>query len=162
VQTSETLVNLRNVLLGGCLALASISAARADETGLQWQWRTEPSTVKAGDEAEIVFSVAIPEGLILYSSDFAAELGPRPAKFVFEASDAVELKGPVTAVQSQRRKDKVFGTEYTYFEKQAEFRQKVRVLKTGANLAGRIDGQTCQEKDGVCLLFKEPFSVRLN
>lgn len=155
-------MNLRNVLAAGSLALASLSAAWADETGLQWQWRTEPSTVKAGDEAEIVFSAAIPDGLILYSSDFAAELGPRPAKFVFETSDAVELKGPITAVQSQHRKDKVFGTEYTYFEKRAEFRQKVRVLKSGANLVGRIDGQTCQEKDGVCVLFKEPFSVRLN
>lgn len=155
-------MNLRNLLLAGSLALASFTAASADETGLQWQWRIEPSTVKAGDQAEIVFSAAIPEGLILYSSDFTAELGPRPAKFVFEANDAVELQGPVTAVQSQRRKDKVFGTEYTYFANRAEFRQKVRVLKGGANVTGRIDGQTCQEQDGVCLLFKEPFSVRLN
>jgi thiol:disulfide interchange protein DsbD len=160
--TAETLVNLRNVFLAGLIAAISLSAATADETGLQWEWRTEPRTVKPGDEAEIVFSAAIPDGLILYSSDFAAELGPRPAKFVFEANDAVELTGPITAVQSQRRKDKVFGTEYSYFEKRAEFRQKVRVLKSGANLTGRIDGQTCQEQDGVCLLFKEPFAVRLN
>jgi hypothetical protein len=155
-------MKLRNLLLGSLLSLASLSAASADDTGLQWQWRTEPSTARAGDDVEIIFSAAIPDGLILYSSDFAAELGPRPAKFVFEASDAVELQGSVTAVQSLRRKDKVFGTEYTYFEKRAEFRQKVRVLKSGANLTGRIDGQTCQERDGVCLLFKEPFSVRLN
>jgi hypothetical protein len=68
----------------------------------------------------------------------------------------------VTAVQSLRRKDKVFGTEYTYFANRAALRQNVRLLKSGANLTGRIDGQTCQERDGVCLLFKEPFSVRLN
>lgn len=155
-------MNLRTLLLAGALALATLPSAYADETGLQWQWRVAPNTVKAGDEAEIVFSAAIPEGLILYSSDFAAELGPRPAKFVFEANDSVELQGPITAVQSQRRKDKVFGTEYTYFASRAEFRQKVRVLKTGANVTGRIDGQTCQEKDGVCALFKESFAVRLN
>lgn len=155
-------MNMRALLLAGSLALAATTAAFADESGLQWQWRVEPSSVKAGDEAEIVFSAAIPDGLILYSSDFAAELGPRPAKFVFEASDSVELRGPVAAVQSQRRKDKVFGTEYTYFANRAEFRQKVRVLKDGANVTGRIDGQTCQERDGVCLLFKEPFTIRLN
>ncbi|HEY0686114.1 MAG TPA: protein-disulfide reductase DsbD domain-containing protein [Steroidobacter sp.] len=155
-------MSLRTLLLAGSLAVATLSNAYADETGLQWQWRVEPNTIKAGDEAEIVFSAAIPEGLILYSSDFAAELGPRPAKFVFEANDAVELQGSISAVQSQRRKDKVFGTEYTYFANRAEFRQKVRVLKTGANVTGRIDGQTCQERDGVCALFKEPFSVRLN
>lgn len=155
-------MNLRNLLLAGSLALASLTAASADETGLQWQWRIEPNTVRAGGQAEIVFSAAIPDGQILYSSDFTAELGPRPAKFVFEANDSVELQGPVTAVQSQRRKDKVFGTEYTYFANRAEFRQKVRILRNGANVTGRIDGQTCQEKDGVCLLFKEPFSVRFN
>jgi thiol:disulfide interchange protein DsbD len=155
-------MNLRNLLLAGSLALAASPAASAEESDLQWHWRIEPSAVKAGDEAEIVFSAAIPAGLILYSSDFAAELGPRPAKFSFDANDAVELKGPVEAVQSQRRKDKIFGTEYTYFANRAEFRQKVRVLKDGANVTGRIDGQTCQEQDGVCLLFKEPFSVRLN
>lgn len=154
-------MNMRTLLLAASLALAAFSAS-ADETGLEWQWRVEPSAVKAGDEAEIVFSAAIPDGLILYSSDFEAELGPRPAKFVFEANDAVELQGPVTAVASQRKKDKVFGTEYSYFSNRAEFRQKVRVLKAGTNLTGRINGQTCEEKDGVCLLFKEPFSVRLN
>lgn len=155
-------MSLRTLLLAGSLALAALPDVHADETGLQWQWRVEPKAVKAGDEVEIVFSATIPEGLILYSSDFAAELGPRPAKFVFEANDAVELQGSISAVQSQRRKDKVFGTEYTYFASRAEFRQKVRVMKTGVNVTGRIDGQTCQEKDGVCALFKEPFSVRLN
>ena len=60
-----------------------------------------------GDEAEIVFSAAIPAGLILYSSDFTAELGPRPAKFVVDSNQKIELRGPVTAVQSQRRKDKL-------------------------------------------------------
>lgn len=155
-------MNLRQLLLAGSLALGALSSAWASDTDLQWQWRVEPSTVKAGDEAEIVFSAEIPEGLILYSSDFDAELGPRPAKFVFEANDAVELQGPVTAVQSKRRKDKAFGTEYTYFANRAEFRQKVRVLKAGTDVAGHINGQTCQEKDGVCVLFKEQFSVRLN
>ncbi|WP_116812513.1 protein-disulfide reductase DsbD domain-containing protein [Steroidobacter cummioxidans] len=155
-------MKLRPLLLAGALALGALSSAGADQSDLQWQLRIEPQTVKAGDEAEIVFSASIPEGLILYSSDFDAELGPRPAKFVFAANDAVELQGPVSAVQAQRRKDKVFGSEYTYFANRAEFRQKVRVLKTGTDITGRIDGQTCQERDGTCFLFKEPFSVRLN
>jgi hypothetical protein len=155
-------MKLRQLLVAGSLALGTLSSAWAGDTDLQWQWRVEPSAVKAGDEAEIVFSADIPEGLILYSSDFDAELGPRPAQFVFESNDSVELQGPVTAIQSQRRKDKAFGTEYTYFAERAEFRQKVRVLKAGSDVTGRINGQVCQEKDGVCLLFKEQFSVRLN
>jgi hypothetical protein len=155
-------MNLRTVFLAASLVFTSFSPAQADDSNLQWDWRVEPGKLENGDEAVIVFSAVIPEGLILYSSDFSAELGPRPAKFVFDANDAVELRGPVAAVQSQRRKDKVFGTDYTYFAGRAEFRQKIRVLKDGANVTGQVVGQTCQEKDGFCELFKTPFSVRLN
>jgi thiol:disulfide interchange protein DsbD len=154
-------MSFRAFVLSAALALSAISIASADEPALKWQWHVEPRTVKAGDEVELVFSAAIPEGFILYSSDFKAELGPRPAKLVFDANDAFEVQGAPTPVNAQRRKDKTFGTEYTYFEQHAEFRQKVRVLKPGATLSGRIDGQTCQEKDGLCMLFKEPFKITL-
>lgn len=153
-------MSLRTLFLAAAAMVAAV--VHADEPSLQWQWRVEPSNAQPGDVAELVFSAAIPEGFILYSSDFSSELGPRPAKFTFESSDVIELKGPIKAVQSQRRKDKTFGTEYSYFATRAEFRQKIRVLKSGASIAGRIDGQTCQERDGLCLLFKEPFSIRLN
>ena len=135
--------------------------ALADDPALAWQWRLEPRNVKAGDEAEIVFSAAIPAGFILYASDFKAELGPRPARVVFDTNDAVEVDGPLAAVNSQRRTDKSFGTEYSYFEQRAEFRQKIRVLKTDAVVSGRIDGQTCQEKDGLCTLIKQSFKLTL-
>ena len=133
----------------------------ADEPALAWQWRLEPLDAKVGDEAEIVFSAQIPAGFILYASDFKAELGPRPAKIVFDTNDAVEVKGPLAAVKSQRRTDKTFGTEYSYFEQRAEFRQKIRVLKGDTIVSGRIDGQTCQEKDGLCTLIKQPFKLEL-
>lgn len=155
-------LNLRALILIAASVLSSASAAAADDASLHWQWRVEPSSVKPGEEAELVFSASIPEGFILYSSDFVAELGPRPAKFKFDSSDVIELLGPVKAVQSQRRKDKTFGSEYSYFASHAEFRQKVRVLKNGTDITGTINGQTCQEKDGLCLLIKEPFAIRLN
>ncbi|MBL8266110.1 protein-disulfide reductase DsbD domain-containing protein [Steroidobacter sp.] len=157
-------MRLRNLLLATVATLISTTAVHANDadTAVKWQWRVEPSAVKPGEDAEIIFSAAIPEGFILYSSDFSAELGPRPAKFSYEARDDIEIKGPIAAVESKRKKDKVFGSEYSYFANRAEFRQKVRVLKSDTTLTGRIDGQTCQEKDGVCLLFKEPFSIRLN
>lgn len=145
--------------IGSLVLLASACVAQADD-GIAWKWRVEPAAAKPGEDATLIFSADIPAGSILYSSDFKAELGPRPAKFVFEPSDSVALEGPVEAVQAQRKKDKTFGMEYSYFAGRAEFRQKVRVLKPGAMLSGRIDAQTCQEKDGLCLLLKEPFAVR--
>lgn len=157
-------MRLRHLLLAALATLISSTAVNATDadTAVKWQWRLEPTAVKPGDDAEIVFSAAIPDGFILYSSDFSAELGPRPARFSFDARDGIEIKGPISAVASKRKKDTVFGSEYRYFANRAEFRQKVRVLKNDTTLTGRIDGQTCQEKDGVCLLFKEPFSIRLN
>jgi hypothetical protein len=155
------IMSFRSLALGIALSVAA-AFAHASDPDLRWQWHVEPQHAQPGDEAEIVFSAAIPAGFILYSSDFQVPLGPRPAKFIFESSDAVELHGPIRAVNSQRRTDKTFGTEYTYFAERAEFRQKVRILKTGSEVSGRIDGQTCQEKDGLCALFKQPFVIRLN
>jgi hypothetical protein len=127
-----------------------------------WQFRVEPATAKAGDQVELIFSANIPAGSILYSSDFKLELGPRPAKFTFDSNDAVELTGPVEAVHPQRKQDKTFGGEYSYFAKRAEFRQKVRVVQTGATVTGRIDAQSCEEQTGVCFLVKKPFAIQLN
>lgn len=129
---------------------------------IAWQFRTEPATATPGEEIELVFSADIPAGSILYSSDFKSELGPRPAKFTFDANEAVKLDGPVQAVRSQRRKDKTFGSEYSYFAQRAEFRQKVQVLKPGTTVTGRIDAQTCEEKTGVCILLKQPFAIQLD
>jgi hypothetical protein len=154
-------MSLKSLALAFALTLAA-TGAHADDPDLQWQWRVEPKNAPAGQDAEIVFSATIPAGFILYSSDFKAELGPRPAKFTFEPNDAIELQGSVRAVGAQRRTHKTFGTEYTYFAERAEFRQKIRVLKAGAEISGRIDAQTCQEKDGLCALVKQPFVVRLN
>ena len=131
-----------------------------EEPAVKWQWQlVRPAN--AGDAAEIVFTADIPAGWILYSSDFTAELGPRPAKFSFDANDQVALIGAIEAVKPLRRTDKTFGTEYSYFEKHAQFRQKVKVGAAGTGISGHIAGQTCQEKDGLCSLYRQSFSLSL-
>jgi thiol:disulfide interchange protein DsbD len=143
------------------LALLALTFAAHATDDIVWQFRVEPATAKAGDEAELVFSADIPSGSILYSSDFKTELGPRPAKFTFDPNVAVELQGSVQAIKAKRRKDKSFGGEYSYFAEHAEFRQKIRVLQTGTTVRGRIDAQSCDEKTGLCLLLKKPFEIPL-
>lgn len=138
-----------------------MSAVDLDEDALSWTLSVVPATAKAGDEVELVFAADVAQGWILYASDFDAEMGPRPAKFTFERSADVELQGPVRAVNSLRRTDKTWKTEYSYFEKRAEFRQKARLLKDAATVTGRIDGQTCYETTGLCALFRKPFSLQV-
>jgi Ethanolamine utilization protein EutJ (predicted chaperonin) len=155
-------MNAASALLAPLLLIASgLRADVASSPELHWAISAVPQTANVGDAVELRFIADIPDGTIVYSSDFAAPLGPRPARFTFEANDAIELAGAVQAVRAQRRTDKTFGTEYSYFSKRAEFVQKARLLKDGALLKGRINGQTCQEKDGVCALFEESFAIEL-
>lgn len=149
-----------------CFAVAALSvdaAACAAEDGqtLRWQVAIVPAQAKPGDEVEVVFRAQIGEGWILYSSDFEVEIGPRPAKFTFDANPALSLIGPVQAVGSKRKKDATFGSEYSYFATQAEFRQKAKLLAPVKSVSGRIDAQTCFEASGVCELFREKFDASL-
>lgn len=153
-------------LLGSIVALSAlISALGAAEVAgapqLQWNVTALPADADAGDEIVLQIVATIPADLIVYSSDFAAQLGPRPARLSVEPNDAVTLTGPLQAVGSQRRTDKVFGTQYSYFGGRAEFRQNVRLLQDSARVQGEIVGQTCDERDGVCTLFREPFTLEL-
>jgi hypothetical protein len=143
------------------VALASFAgiAANADQQTLRWHVDVLPTQDR--DVVEVVFRADIASGWILYSSDFAVEIGPLPAKFTFDANPALALLGPVEALRSQRKKDRTFGTEYSYFAGSAEFRQKVRVLAPVKSVSGRIDGQTCFEESGLCELFRENFSTTL-
>jgi hypothetical protein len=122
--------------LGSIVAAAAlVSALGADVRSapqLQWTVAAQPSDANTGDEVELRFIASIPEGLIVYSSDFAAQLGPRPARLSVEADDAIALTGPLRAIGSQRRTDKTFGSEYRYF-------------------AGRAE----------CALFRDPFTLEL-
>jgi cytochrome c biogenesis DsbD-like protein len=133
----------------------------ASGQNLHWHVEVVPVRGKPGDEVEIVFTADIGQGWILYSSDFNVEIGPRPAKFTFDANPSLTLLGPIRAVKAQRKKDHTFHTEYSYFSSHAEFRQKARLTAPLDKVTGRIDGQTCYEESGLCELFRENFSANL-
>jgi hypothetical protein len=152
------------VLVLSMLVRATASAADlgpADDGALQWALGVERASGEPTNEVELVFTAEISDGWILYASDFAAEIGPRPAKFSFTPDANVELLGPVRAVRSLRRTDKTWNTEYSYFEKRAEFRQKVRLRNGATTVDGRIDGQTCYEPSGLCALFSKSFALNV-
>jgi hypothetical protein len=155
-----TLVSGASAWAGGGTDPASPSpGSQADGQTLRWHVAVVPAQAKPGDEVELVFIADIGSGWILYSSDFNVEIGPRPAKFTFDANPSLSLIGPVQAINSQRKKDRNFGTEYSYFAKRAEFRQKARLLAPLTAVSGRIDGQTCFEESGLCELFRENFKA---
>ena len=70
------------------IALTSFAAAgEADPKALTWHVDVVPTQDR--DVVEVVFRADIAAGWILYSSDFAVEIGPRPAKFTFDANPSL-------------------------------------------------------------------------
>lgn len=126
---------------------------------VHWRVSLVPADAKAGDEIEIVFDAEITSGWILYSSDFNLEIGPRPAKFTFDANTGLTLVGGIQPVQPQWKTDKTLGGKYSYFAGHAQFRQKARLEAAPGTASGRITGQTCFEENGLCQLFREDFST---
>jgi thiol:disulfide interchange protein DsbD len=154
---------LTNAVLIAILALsgsASIAGDSVEQQTLRWQVSVVPAQAKPGDVVEVVFHADIAPGWILYSSDFAVEIGPRPAKFTFDANPSLALLGTIEARGSQRKQDRTFGGEYAYFAGRAEFRQKARLVAPLSNVTGRIDAQTCFEESGLCELVHETFSTQ--
>lgn len=145
------------LLLVAVTAIAAPAFAQ-EKSVTRWSVTLSQSAPKVGDEIEVIFRATINPGWIVYASDFKADLGPQPTQFLFDDTKAFKTVGEIISVNPQRKKDKTWDTEYAYFEQQAEFRQKIRVLEASVVVAGRIKGQLCNERDGTCTLFEEKFS----
>ena len=126
---------------------------------VKWHVSVVPAGAKPGDDVEIVFDADISHGWILYSSDFKLEIGPLPAKFLFDTPTGLTLVGDIQPVKPQWKADKTLGGKYSYFAQHAQFRQKARLTAAPSSASGRITGQTCFEENGLCQLFRETFST---
>lgn len=160
---------LRACALGLALAtplaapLATAASPGGDNPGiLGWDWEVKALGTQGGQPSyQVTFRARLAEGYIVYGSDFDAELGPRPTKVRYQADLEVKPTGALQSVGTQRRKDRTFNTEYTYFGGTAELAQVVQVPAGATRIAGTIAGQTCYETDGTCTLFSQRFDIPL-
>ncbi len=137
-------MNRRNLLSTVALlaSTALVSPLLADEDGagaVQWSWRIETNGA-AKNELTLVATAKIPEGYIVYGSDFKGALGPRPSRLRITDASSAQADGELQSVAAHRRTDKALGTEYSYFEHQAEFRQKLRRPDGATRVTGRVEG----------------------
>lgn len=153
-----TLIALALLTLSSFALLTHAQTQPREASPVQWTFAlARPAAV--GEEVEIIITAQIAPHWIVYSSDFKAELGPQPTRLVLEAADAFRPVGEFSSVGAQRKKDKTWDTEFGYFERRAEFRQKVKILQPAPVIAGRITGQLCNERDGTCTLFEQAFKL---
>jgi thiol:disulfide interchange protein len=141
-------------------AFMSIPATAQKITPAKWSWSIKPANPKVGDQAEIIFKVAIEKDWYLYSSDFDKDLGPTVTTVTFKPNAGYQTIGGLKAIDPHSKNDtEIWNGTYTYFTDQAEFRQKIKITAENYKIEGSYDSQSCSNVSGLCVPIKGPFSL---
>ena len=118
--------------------------ATGQEATVKWSSHIE----KISDtEITIILKADLEKGWHLYSQNLP-EGGPLPTEFTFvEAEGNYELLGKTTESNSHTSFEKIFDMETAYFEKEAVFKQKIKLLNTDLKTI-KIEAtyQTCNDE----------------
>lgn len=110
---------------------------------VKWSFRAERTTV---EEATLVFTAKIDEGWHLYSQ-FLPSGGPLPTVFTFDTSSHYRLTGKVTEPEGVEEYDPNFDMNLKFFDGTVGFRQKIRILSSGAfGIKGVLSFMCCDDK----------------
>lgn len=156
---------MRLVLAAAVLALVSAIPVGAEEDpsrAVRWSWRLEPANPQPGAEAELVLVASIAPNWVVYSSDFKAELGPRPTRLKTRPQSAVRLTEPLRSVNAHRKRDEQLKVEYGYFAERGELRQRLTLPADGSPVEATLLGQACHEADGTCHLIRQDVHIAWN
>lgn len=145
-------------LMAIAMVLAGLTGQAQVIEPAKWSHEVSSEDVKIGDEIELIFKAEIHPDWYLYSSDFECEIGPMVTTFSFEESDSYELVGKIRPIDSKKKYDEIFECDYTYFKGNGEFRQTIKVLKSGMLVNGTYEYQVCTDVDGKCIPFEEEFA----
>ena len=120
------------------------------------QWSVETEKLNK-NEYNIVFKAEIEDGWHLYSQNTPLG-GPMPLYFDFVEVVGAERQGEVVEPEVIIAYNDVFEIDEHFFEKEAIFKQKVKLLDGTATVAGTISGQACKES---CVQLTYDFEVQL-
>jgi thiol:disulfide interchange protein len=123
----------------------------------RWTYDVSKKEAAVGEEVELIFNVTIHPDWYLYSSDFDPDLGPMVTAFTFQKHPSYALAGKIKPVNPKKKFDKIWGGEVTYFTKNGQFRQRIKVLSPGLVIRGSYEYQVCTDKDGKCIPFEDDF-----
>ncbi len=142
-------------------AFLAIPAIAQKITPAKWSWSIKPANPKVGEQAEVIFKVAIEKDWYLYSSDFDKDLGPTVTTVTFKPGAGYQTVGELKAINPHAKNDtEIWNGTYTYFTGQAEFRQKIKITASDYTIEGSYDSQSCSNVSGLCVPIKGPFSLK--
>lgn len=125
----------------------------------KWEAKVQESTIAEGDTITVFFTAAIPQDWYMYSSDFDPGLGPLVTEFKFNLSDQFHLIGNIEPIGQKNKYDEIFEGEYTYFKKEAKFKQLFIVNSGKPDINVKVSYQICSDVNGQCIPFESEISV---
>lgn len=120
------------------------------------QWTVETEKLNK-NEYNIVFKAEIEDGWHLYSQNTPFG-GPMPLYFEFIDTLGIERQGGVAEPKAIVHYSDIFEIDEHFFENEAIFTQRVKLLEDAATVTGVITGQTCKES---CIQLEYEFEVQL-
>ena len=141
-------------------AFLAIPAVAQKITPAKWSWSIKPANPKLGEQAEVIFKVAIEKDWYVYSSDFDKDLGPTVTTVTFKPGAGYQTIGGLKAINPHSKNDtEIWNGTYTYFTGQGEFRQKIKITAPEYKIEGSYDSQSCSNVSGLCVPIKGVFSL---
>ena len=141
-------------------AFVAIPAIAQKITPAKWSWSIKPANPKVGEQAEVIFKVAIEKDWYLYSSDFDKDLGPVVTTVTFKPGVGFQTVGGLQAINPHSKTDaEIWNGTYTYFTGQAEFRQKIKITASAYTIEGSYDSQSCSNVSGLCVPIRGVFAL---
>ena len=124
------------------LCLTSVGLWSQVNNPTTWQFSQKETAV---NEYELTFKATIIKGWHLYSMNIE-DGGPVKTSFSFETTTGAELISEITAQSKEIRKmDEIFGMEIGYYETEAIFSQKVKIL-ADAKISGYVEFMSCDDE----------------
>ncbi|GAA4829903.1 protein-disulfide reductase DsbD family protein [Algivirga pacifica] len=128
---------------------------------VKWESSMSTQSAEVGEVITLTFTAKIQPEWYLYSNDFDADLGPVLTSVKFEENGTFELVGELTPVDPKRKYDETWEGEISYFKKEGNFQQKVKVLSKDFAIKANLKGQVCSDKLGSCIPVSNAFTFSL-
>nr|WP_320118851.1 cytochrome c biogenesis protein CcdA [uncultured Marinifilum sp.] len=127
----------------------------------KWKVEFSKKDVKVGDQLDVVFKATIDKTWHVYSNDFDPELGPILITFNFQDNSSYERVGEVKPINAHKHYDEIWEGEVSYFEKEGEMRQTIKVKELPLKVAGTFEYQTCSDATGQCVMGDDEFDLQI-
>jgi thiol:disulfide interchange protein DsbD len=125
----------------------------------EWKVEVQESTIAKGDTITVLFTAIIPQDWYMYSSDFDPDVGPIVTEFKFNESEQFKKLGNLEPIGQKKKYDELFEGEYTYFTKEAKFKQRFIVNLENPEINAMASYQMCSDVNGQCIPFESDISV---